>query len=560
MGLQLSGSVQLEGNLLVTGSANSVFENISVTNRITANEINVQFVSSSIIYSSGSNRFGDEVGDKHQFTGSLVVSGTLAMGTDNTGYGRISFNESSNTLRIQSSKNGTDCTPIEFWSQKDGGGFAQSMIISGSNTGLGGHIPNASYGPLQIKSPASSYTLDLVGRTAGLNGESQISFWNAAQSTVLASVGNIGGKLLIDADSIGIGGTPTNGKLEVQTTTSASAALWVQTGGTTSDYVIADFRTGTNAPALQILGNANSIFQGSVGIGTPTPTERFNVNVGGGARAGMALTGEYPYLKFNVTSSSANSRNWAFSATNLEAGDFALLQSNAKDGDPVNAGTRILDFTRSGNTIVSGSLTVGKGITVSSEAFGNFFGKFGAASTALLELREFTGDQTATTLILRSSRTNSGNLYAHIQAFSDSTTQVFRVLANGVVDNLTGVYGSLSDIKLKENIVDATPKLEDLLKVKIRNYNLIGDETKQIGVIAQELEETFPGLVSEYEDFEEVEITDEEGNVTKEKQPTGTTTKSVKYSIFVPMLIKAIQEQQSQIEELKTKVEQLQNN
>jgi hypothetical protein len=76
MGLQLSGSVQLEGNLLVTGSANSVFENISVTNRITANEINVQFVSSSIIYSSGSNRFGDEAGDVHQFTGSVDVIGS----------------------------------------------------------------------------------------------------------------------------------------------------------------------------------------------------------------------------------------------------------------------------------------------------------------------------------------------------------------------------------------------------------------------------------------------------------------------------------------------------
>jgi hypothetical protein len=88
MGLQLSGSVQLEGNLLVTGSANSVFENISVTNRITANEINVQFVSSSIIYSSGSNRFGDLITDTQQFTGSLQVSGSshhilgnLALGT-----------------------------------------------------------------------------------------------------------------------------------------------------------------------------------------------------------------------------------------------------------------------------------------------------------------------------------------------------------------------------------------------------------------------------------------------------------------------------------------------
>jgi hypothetical protein len=89
MGLQLSGSVQLEGNLLVTGSANSVFENISVTNRITANEINVQFVSSSIIYSSGSNKFGDEAGDVHQFTGSVDVSGSLAVGGVGTFAGSV---------------------------------------------------------------------------------------------------------------------------------------------------------------------------------------------------------------------------------------------------------------------------------------------------------------------------------------------------------------------------------------------------------------------------------------------------------------------------------------
>ena len=137
MGLQLSGSIQLEGNLLVTGSANSVFENILVSGKLTAQEIETQFVSASIIYSSGSNKFGDEITDNHQFTGSLVVSGTLAMGTADKGVGRVLFNESTNTLRIQSSKDGTECTPIEFWSQAAGGLFTQSMSISGSNVGIG---------------------------------------------------------------------------------------------------------------------------------------------------------------------------------------------------------------------------------------------------------------------------------------------------------------------------------------------------------------------------------------------------------------------------------------
>jgi hypothetical protein len=137
------------------------------------------------------------------------------------------------------------------------------------------------------------------------------------------------------------------------------------------------------------------------------------------------------------------------------------------------------------------------------------------------------------------SPNNTTNIFLRC---ADSTTNRLIVYSNGNVLNTNGSYGSFSDIKLKENIKDATPKLDDLLKVKVRNYNLIGEDTKQIGVIAQELEEIFPGLIDLSIDK------DKDGN------DLGTTTKSVKYSVFVPMLIKAIQEQQKQIEELKNKL------
>jgi hypothetical protein len=74
------------------------------------------------------------------------------------------------------------------------------------------------------------------------------------------------------------------------------------------------------------------------------------------------------------------------------------------------------------------------------------------------------------------------------------------------------------------------------MQVKVRNYNLKSDPThKQLGVIAQELEQVFPAMVEESPDK------DDEGN------DLGTTTKGVKYSVFVPMIIKAIQEQQALI-------------
>ena len=120
----------------------------------------------------------------------------------------------------------------------------------------------------------------------------------------------------------------------------------------------------------------------------------------------------------------------------------------------------------------------------------------------------------------------------------------FYIYGNGNMVNANNSYGPLSDIKLKENITDATPKLDKLMQVRIVNYNLISDPNlKQIGVIAQELEQIFPGLVDQHIDK------DEEGNLLE------TTTKSVKMSVFVPMLIKAMQEQQEIIQDLKSRLD-----
>jgi len=98
------------------------------------------------------------------------------------------------------------------------------------------------------------------------------------------------------------------------------------------------------------------------------------------------------------------------------------------------------------------------------------------------------------------------------------------------------------------------------MQVKVRNFNLIGDDLKQIGVIAQEVEQIFPSLVYERELTENVETIDEEGNVTSEIKPTGETAKAVKDSIFTYILLKAVQEQQEIINDLKARIETLENN
>lgn len=164
--------------------------------------------------------------------------------------------------------------------------------------------------------------------------------------------------------------------------------------------------------------------------------------------------------------------------------------------------------------------------------------------------------------------TRNGNTY-NFSATSDAnnTTEGFfrgystaaganRIIiySNGNIVNSNNSYGAISDAKLKENVTDASPKLDDLMQVQVRNFNYIGEDKKQIGVVAQELEDVFPSMIDESTDFEEQEVTDEDGNVTKEKVDLGTTTKSVKYSVFVPILIKAIQELKAEIETLKSQI------
>jgi hypothetical protein len=177
------------------------------------------------------------------------------------------------------------------------------------------------------------------------------------------------------------------------------------------------------------------------------------------------------------------------------------------------------------------------------------------------ELRVF-GDTSLNSLAISSNFNFSSNGYSSVYFNSSSPTarmeeyfskfnnygiSVLYISADGSFYNLNNSRGSLSDSRLKENIVDASPKLEDLLKVRIVDYNLKNNSSKKyIGVLAQELEELFPALV-ETESLSARDI--ENGKTTKYK--------SVKYSCFNVMLIKALQEEQQIINNLTLRLERL---
>ena len=122
------------------------------------------------------------------------------------------------------------------------------------------------------------------------------------------------------------------------------------------------------------------------------------------------------------------------------------------------------------------------------------------------------------------------------------------IRSNGTFNSRTGTYGTYSDIKLKENIVDASSQWNDIKAVKIRNFNFKNDtsKVKMLGVVAQEIETICPSLVETNPDIE----TDENG----ERVEIGTFTKTVKSSILYMKAIKTLQEAQARIETLEAKV------
>ena len=171
-------------------------------------------------------------------------------------------------------------------------------------------------------------------------------------------------------------------------------------------------------------------------------------------------------------------------------------------------------------------------------------GNFG---TAAFEQNN-TGNSAAVMFMSTLRDGNAGESFLQCNRDQDNNGQgvaaVFYIRTNGDVDSATNSYGGISDIKLKENIVDASSQWDDIKNLKVRKFNFKDNPSqKMLGVVAQEVETTSPGLVKESPDE----------NLTS-PGPEGTSTKSVKYSILYMKAIKALQEAQTRIETLEAKV------
>lgn len=80
---------QIEQVYATTGSnsfraTQSITGSLTVTGQIIAQTLNVQQVTSSIVYSSGSNVFGCDINSRQTFTGSVLITGSLVVNTSGT--------------------------------------------------------------------------------------------------------------------------------------------------------------------------------------------------------------------------------------------------------------------------------------------------------------------------------------------------------------------------------------------------------------------------------------------------------------------------------------------
>lgn len=67
----------------------SITGSLNVSGTITAEQYNVTVVSSSVLYQSGSTKFGDSLDDLHQLTGSVNITGSISLNGEAIGTGKL---------------------------------------------------------------------------------------------------------------------------------------------------------------------------------------------------------------------------------------------------------------------------------------------------------------------------------------------------------------------------------------------------------------------------------------------------------------------------------------
>jgi len=422
----------------------------------------------------------------------------------------------------------------------------------GIATGGTGRVFVSSAGLVGIGTTGPLALCHVSGGNILLSNAFYLASRNAANNASLSLIGrDTSDNVLIDPDGYGlkVGGTTivttSAGRVGIGTT-SPSSNLHVSAASGTAIKI-----SETNN------GVSGSLQAGSTSVSLGTDTNHsLNFYTNAVERARIDTSGRL-LVGTSSVSSSVNQVEVVTASSGVGFSTYSALESALRSSYSAYAGLQLAayqvdsgaPYTKNVDIVANSDGTVPSQMRFLTKADG------AASPTERMRITStgqsiFFTASTSSSVITRNAAAAGTSIALLIGAHSatgiSDGTNSFIVWTNGNVVNTNNSYGAISDVKLKENIVDANSQWDDLKALQVRNYNFKEGQTHtQIGLVAQEVELVSPGLVSESPDR------DEEGN------DLGTVTKAVNYSVLYMKAVKALQEAMERIESLETRLSAL---
>ena len=252
-----------------TAQTASYADNFTVQGTLTAQTINVQTVSSSIVYSSGSNRFGNDLTNTQSITGSASITGSLQVNGSN-----VILSNQTSSMSVATASYVQNAQTASYVLQAVSASYATSALtashaLTAPYSGLQGTVPTWNQDTTGTAATAS-YVLQAVSASYATNALSA-SYWSGSiQNATSASYALTASYALVAA----AGGFPYTGSALITGSLGVTGSITATsfTGST-------NFNTLVNKPNLfsssaQITGNiyaAGALFQIqdlTLGVGT----------------------------------------------------------------------------------------------------------------------------------------------------------------------------------------------------------------------------------------------------------------------------------------------------
>ena len=340
-------------------------------------------------------------------------------------------------------------------------------------------------------------------------------------------------RMRIDSSGrLGVGCTPTGYATEIQATTGGNGLKIRGRSAGGNEGWLAWTDNADNVEAAMYATADNLIF-----ANTTSYTERMRIDSSG--NVGIGTTSPNFTLGIHKATASSNYMQITNSDTGSGSGDGFLIGVASDEAATIwnQENTRMAFGTNNTERMridSSGRLLIGQTSAINSsilQAGGN------SVSGGVAHIYDNDVSVASSNVILKISFTNDDVCTdGQLIAFHDLSNQIGSIRAGS---GTTVNYNTSSDERLKENIVDASSQLDVINNIQVREFDWKKGGHHDVGMIAQELHSVIPNVVTEGAD-----------DVTEEPW-------SIDYGKLTPYLIKAIQEQQTIIDDLKSRIETL---